>query len=170
MLFRSVWDRKPIGLFALYRLFVMAPGGGLVAVMLVAAMLVALIGPVIEWLGLVTPRGHGLWDWMRSGAGALLVMASEILPVIIFFSVQVRWSVRKVNRARLRWTALGFGVAWMLGQQVFTWYVGGVMRMDAVTPMRPGPRRTSRRPSPSAVPTEPMVWPIPWKPPPTAAR
>lgn len=46
----GVWDRKPIGLFALYRLFLLAPGDGVLAYQLAGIACTALTALVIERL------------------------------------------------------------------------------------------------------------------------
>ena len=95
-------------------------------------MLVAVVSPVLEWSSHLATRGGGLWAWLRDSGMAVLVTGGQILPVAVLFALQVRWSVRDVNRRRLWWTALWFGIVWFVGQRVFAWYVMGVVRMDAV--------------------------------------
>jgi membrane protein len=103
----------------------------LVLVAALAAMLVAVFTPLLEWGSHLAGRG-GVLAWLRDGGMALLLTAGQILPVASLFALQVRWSVRGLDRRRLWWTALCFGGVWFVGQRLFAWYVLGVVQMDAV--------------------------------------
>lgn len=67
----GVWDRKPIGLFALYRLFVMAPGGGLVAYQLAGIVFTALTALVVERMAKEIAPPRAAW---LAGAAYVLYM------------------------------------------------------------------------------------------------
>jgi membrane protein len=104
----------------------------LVVVMVLAALLLNLLGPLIEW-GLQV-AGHSVralsLGWV-DGVG-LIVVLTQILPISLMFYLLVRWSAGRVGKRRLAFTAWLFGLLWALGQRLFTLYVKSVVDMDAV--------------------------------------
>jgi uncharacterized BrkB/YihY/UPF0761 family membrane protein len=100
--------------------------------MVLAALLLNLLGPLIEW-GLQV-AGHSVralsLGWV-DGVG-LIVVLTQILPISLMFYLLVRWSAGRVGKRRLAFTAWLFGLLWALGQRLFTLYVKSVVDMDAV--------------------------------------
>lgn len=98
-----------------------------------AAMLVTLAGPILEWGAQIAGKSVTAMSLGRLDGLALLVAASQTLPVAAVFFGVVRWSTgRGVSKRRLAKTALGFGALWFIGQRAFSLYVKNVVQMDAV--------------------------------------
>lgn len=104
----------------------------LVLIVAFAALLLTIAAPLTEWGLHVADRSISRLSFGSVDGIAVLVTASQMLPVAFVFFAQVSWSVRGVNRKRLAITALVFGVLWFLGQRLFTLYVTNVVKMDAV--------------------------------------
>lgn len=105
---------------------------GLVSIMVVFALLINLLGPLVELGAYVAKTSVRTVSLGYLDGVALLVMVSQAVPVSLVFYLLVRWSVGRVGKRRLSLTALAFGLLWMVGQQVFTLYVKSVVHMDAV--------------------------------------
>lgn len=105
---------------------------GLVSIMVVFALLINLLGPLVELGAYVAKTSVRTVSLGYLDGVALLVMVSQAVPVSLVFYLLVRWSVGRVGRRRLSLTAVAFGLLWMVGQQVFTLYVKSVVHMDAV--------------------------------------
>lgn len=98
-----------------------------------AAMLVTLLGPLLEWGARIAGKSVTALSFGQLDGLALLINASQILPVALVFFALVRWSAGKaVSKRRLTKAALGFGTAWFIGQRVFSLYVAKVAKMDAL--------------------------------------
>ncbi len=98
-----------------------------------AAMLVTLLGPLLEWGAQIAGKSVTALSLGWLDGIALMVAASQTLPVAAVFFALVRWSVGKdVSKRRLTRAALGFGALWFLGQRLFSVYVRNVVQMDAV--------------------------------------
>ena len=98
-----------------------------------AAMLVTLLGPAFEAVAHIAGKSVTALSLGKLDGIALLVAASQALPVALVFFALVRWSAGKAaTQARLVKTSLGFGLCWFLGQRLFSVYVQKVVKMDAV--------------------------------------
>ncbi len=98
-----------------------------------AAMLVSLLGPALAAMAHVAGKSVTALSLGQLDGLAVLVDASQALPVALVFFALVRWSARKAaSRRRLIKTSLGFGLFWFLGQRLFSLYVQNVVKMDAV--------------------------------------
>lgn len=104
----------------------------LVVVMVLVALVLNLLGPLLEW-GLQV-AGHSVrtlsLGWL-DGVGLLLVL-TQVLPISLLFFLLVRWSAGSVGGRRLTATAVLFGLVWAAGQRLFTLYVTSIVNMDAV--------------------------------------
>ena len=98
-----------------------------------AAMLVTVFAPALEWGAQIAGKSMTFLSLGHLDGIALLVAASQALPVALVFFAVVRWSAGKdVSKRRLAIAAAIFGFAWFLGQRVFSIYVQQVVKMDAV--------------------------------------
>lgn len=104
----------------------------IVFVMALAALLLSIVAPLTEWGMRLAAASMTTLSMGRVDGIALLLGASQVLPVAGLFFLQVRWSVRDVGKGRLGVMALGFGALWFLGQRLFSIYVRDVIRMDAL--------------------------------------
>lgn len=105
---------------------------GVVGLAVVLALLVNFIAPLLEWglhvaAGSVSSLSRGWIDGVALG-----LTLTQSAPVAIAFFLLVRWSVGGISKRRLALTSLLFGLAWTVGQWLFTLYVKSVVKMDAV--------------------------------------
>ena len=97
------------------------------------AMLVTVLSPAFEWGARIAGKSVTAVSLGQLDGIALLIAASQVLPVAFVFFALVRWSAGKdVSKRRLTKASLGFGVLWFLGQRIFSAYVQNVVKMDAV--------------------------------------
>lgn len=98
-----------------------------------AAALVTVFAPALKWGAEIAGRSVTVLSLGRLDGLALLVGASEALPVALGFFALVRWSAgNDVSKRRVLIAAATFGVLWFLGQRLFSIYVEEVAKMDAV--------------------------------------
>ena len=104
----------------------------IVLVVALSTMVLSIAAPVIEWSAHVAAHSIGAVSLGWLDGVAVLVTATQVLPVALVFYAQVRWSVGRVQPRRLATVALGYGSFWFLGQRLFSLYVSNVVKMDAV--------------------------------------
>ncbi|MSQ83136.1 MAG: YihY/virulence factor BrkB family protein [Myxococcales bacterium] len=124
---RDIFDRKR-------RLTVQATGvmALLVAVAMILALLLNLLGPLLLWSVHVANRAVKTLSFGWLNVMDAVAALSQALPVALVFYLMVRWSARLHKRRVAALVALGFGLVWAGGQRLFTLYVTSVVKMDAV--------------------------------------
>jgi membrane protein len=98
------------------------------------AMLFSLVGPLLEWGLRLFAAGFSRLSLGWIDGIALVVAASQVLPIAIGFYALVRWSAGRgrLGRARLVAVSLVFGALWFLGQRGFSLYVSELVQMNAI--------------------------------------
>lgn len=95
-------------------------------------ILLTLFGPLLEWGAHVAASSVSALSLGWLDGVALIVAATQVLPVALLFYLQVHWSVSTVSKRRTAWMSLLFGIFWFIGQRLFSMYVQNIVKMDAV--------------------------------------